>query len=63
MAFVRDYALRTSVTIVGPPFEGPTHGLEYCWVFSALAQQAADGLLVSDEPENVTNRSLIIELA
>jgi putative ABC transport system substrate-binding protein len=32
-------------------------------VFAALAQEGAEGLVVNDEPENVTYRRLIVELA
>jgi putative ABC transport system substrate-binding protein len=52
-----------SVSIVGPPLEHPTDEQEYRRVFAALAQEGADGLLVSDEAENTTYRSLIVELA
>jgi putative ABC transport system substrate-binding protein len=52
-----------SFSIVGPPLEQPTDEQEYHRVFAALAQEGAEGLLVNDEPENVTNRRLIAELA
>ena len=59
----RDLALKNSVSIVGPPLERPTDEEEYRRVFAALAQEGAEGLFVADEPENVTHRTLIIELA
>jgi putative ABC transport system substrate-binding protein len=62
-AEMREDALRNSVSIVGPPFEQPTDEEEYHRVFTALAQESADGLLVGDDPENVTYRKLIVELA
>ena len=62
-AGIREIELRNSVSIVGPPLEPPFHELEYRRVFAALAQDGADGLLVSDEAANVTNRRLIVELA
>jgi putative tryptophan/tyrosine transport system substrate-binding protein len=61
-ALERD-ALKNSVSIVGPPFERPTDEQEYHRVFAALAQEGAEGLLVSDATENVTYRTLIIKLA
>jgi putative ABC transport system substrate-binding protein len=60
---IREGALRNSVSIVGPPLERPTDEAEYYRVFAALAQEGADGLLVSDEAENVTFRRLIVKLA
>jgi putative tryptophan/tyrosine transport system substrate-binding protein len=48
---------------LGPPLERPTDEQEYQRAFSALAQESADGLIVSDEAENVTYRELIVELA
>jgi putative tryptophan/tyrosine transport system substrate-binding protein len=59
----REIALKNSVSIVGPPLEPPIDVQEYHRVFAALAQEGADGLLVNDEPENVSYRKLIVELA
>ena len=56
-------ALGNSVSIVGPLLERPTDEQEYQRVFAALAQEGAEGLVVTDEPENVTYRRLIVELA
>jgi hypothetical protein len=55
-------ALKT-VSIVGPPLERPVDEQEYQRVFAALAQEGAEGLLLSDESENVAHRRLIVELA
>jgi putative ABC transport system substrate-binding protein len=60
---IREAALRNSVSIVGPPLEYPTNEQDYQRVFAALAQEGAEGLVVSDEAENVTYRRLIVELA
>ena len=63
---MREYArtqLKNSVSIVGPPLERPTDEQEYQRVFAALAQEGAEGLVVTDEAENVTYRRLIVELA
>jgi putative ABC transport system substrate-binding protein len=62
-AAAREIALKISVSIVGPPLEHPIDEQEYRRVFTALAQEGADGLLVSDDPENVIYRKLIAELA
>jgi len=62
LANFREDALRNSVSIVGPPLERPTDEREYHRVFAALAQDGAEGLVVWDQPENVTYRRLIIEL-
>jgi putative ABC transport system substrate-binding protein len=62
-AFMREDALKNSVSIVGPPLETPINEQEYRRVFAALAQEGADGLVVSDGPENIAYRRLIAELA
>ena len=59
----REQELKNSVSIVGPPLELPTDEQEYHRVFAALAQEGAEGLVVTEEPENVTHRRLIVELA
>jgi hypothetical protein len=51
------------VTYVGLPLDRPIDEAEYRRVFAALAQDSADGILVADELENITNRKLIAELA
>jgi hypothetical protein len=60
---MREAALKNSVSIVGPPLEAPINEQEYRRVFEALAQERAEGLLVSDGPENIAYRRLIAELA
>ena len=59
---MREEALKNSVLIVGPPLERPTDE-EYRRVLAALAQEGADGLVVSAEADNSTYRTLIVELA
>jgi putative ABC transport system substrate-binding protein len=59
----REQELKNSVSIVGPPFERPTDEQEYQRVFAALAQEGAEGLVVTEESENTTYRRLIAELA
>jgi putative ABC transport system substrate-binding protein len=60
---IREWALKNSVSSVGPPLERPTDEQEYQRVFAALAQEGAEGLVVSDENENISYRTLIAELA
>jgi putative tryptophan/tyrosine transport system substrate-binding protein len=62
-AVTRESELKNSVSFVGAPLEGPTDEQEYQRVFSALAQEGADGLVVYDDVENITFRRLIVELA
>jgi putative ABC transport system substrate-binding protein len=59
----RELDRRMGVTHVGPPFEHPADDAEYRRVFAATAEDGADALLVNQEPENVTNVKLIVELA
>jgi putative ABC transport system substrate-binding protein len=60
---IREVELKYSFSFVGPPLERPTDEQEYRRVFAALAQEGADGLIVTEESENVTYRRLIVELA
>jgi putative ABC transport system substrate-binding protein len=60
---MKEELLAQGFSRVGPPLELPIHEQEYQRVFAALAQEGAEGLLVSDEPENNTYRKLIVELA
>jgi putative tryptophan/tyrosine transport system substrate-binding protein len=59
----RDMAVKNSVSFVGPPLEPPFDEQEYQRVFTALAQEGAEGLVVAEESENVSYRRLIAELA
>ena len=52
-----------AVSFVGPPLNHPVNEAEYLRVFASLAQAGADGLIVTDEPENLTNPKLIVQLA
>jgi putative ABC transport system substrate-binding protein len=62
-AAIREGLLRNSLSLVGPPLEQPTNGQEYQRIFAALAQEGAEGLVVTDEPEHNNYQRLIIELA
>jgi putative tryptophan/tyrosine transport system substrate-binding protein len=54
---------RWAVSFVGPPLNHPVNEAEYVRVFASLAQAGADGILVTDGPENLTNPELIVQLA
>jgi putative ABC transport system substrate-binding protein len=61
--FERELDQRMGITRVGPPFDHPVDEGEYRRVFAALAQDGAEGIMVTDEEENLTNLKLIVELA
>ena len=61
--FERELDQRMGITRVGPPFDHPVDEGEYRRVFAALAQDGAEGIMVTDEEENYTNLKLIVELA
>jgi putative tryptophan/tyrosine transport system substrate-binding protein len=56
-------APNNSVSILAPVLDHPADEQEYQRVFAALAQEGAEGLVVSDESENSIHRRLIVELA
>jgi putative ABC transport system substrate-binding protein len=56
-------ARRTGVNWVGPPLDHPINEAEYRRVFAALAKEDAQGVIVTDQPHNVRNIRLIVELA
>jgi ABC-type uncharacterized transport system substrate-binding protein len=58
-----DLYRRMGLTKVGPPFDRPIDEAEYRRVFAAFAQDGAEGIVVNDENENVTNLKVIVELA
>jgi ABC-type uncharacterized transport system substrate-binding protein len=60
---IRELYRSTGTTSIGPPLERPIDESEYRRVFAVLAQDHADGIVVSDEPENMTNRRTIVELS
>src|SRR5262249_27895768 len=59
----QEAAQRLGILLVGPRLEGILQETEYRRVFEAIAQEHADALYVSNEPENIANRRLIVELA
>lgn len=60
---LREIASRLGVTIIGPPLEHPFGAEEFRGVITAMAQNGAEGLLVTAAAENFPQRRLIIELA
>ena len=54
---------RWGVGSVGPSLNRPANEAEYRRVFASLAQIGIDGIAVDDEPENLANLKVIIELA
>jgi putative ABC transport system substrate-binding protein len=62
-AFERELDRRMGITRVVRPLDHPTDAAEYRRVFAALAQDGAQGIVVNDEEDNITNLKLIVELA
>src|SRR5262249_43418378 len=58
-----EFSRRVGLTRVGSPLNRPIDETEYRRLFAALAQEGAEEILLTDEPENLTNFRLIIELA
>jgi putative ABC transport system substrate-binding protein len=62
-AINREAAERLKITLLGPPLDAPFQEREYRRLFAAIADERADALYVSGQPENYTNRRLIVQLA
>jgi putative tryptophan/tyrosine transport system substrate-binding protein len=62
-AVVQAAAQMLGVSLIGPPLDGSLDIAEYRRVFAAMTKERADAILPSDQPEHVTNRQLIVELA
>jgi putative ABC transport system substrate-binding protein len=60
---LQEAAHSLGILLLGPRLEGTLQEAEYRRVFEAMAQEHADALYVSAEPENLANRRLIVELA
>jgi len=61
--FERELDQRMGITRIGPPFDHPVDEGEYRRVFAALAQDGAQGIMITDEEENYVQLKLIVELA
>ena len=62
-AFMSNFSRRWAVTFVGPPLNHPVNEAEYRRIFASLVQGGADGILVSEDDENIANQKVIVELA
>jgi putative ABC transport system substrate-binding protein len=51
------------ISLIGPPLEAPIHEAEYRRVFTAMAQERTEALMVGYQEENLANNRVIIELA
>jgi putative tryptophan/tyrosine transport system substrate-binding protein len=53
----------SGVTWVGPPLDPPIDEAAYRRVFTGLAQDRAEGIVVAEEADNIVNLKLVVELA
>jgi len=60
---VLDAAKLARTSITGALLDGPIGESQYRRVFTAMEQNRVDALMVSDQPENITHRQLIVDLA
>jgi putative tryptophan/tyrosine transport system substrate-binding protein len=60
---IREAAQKLKISLVGPQLEPPLQQAEYRRVFAALSKEGAEAVIVTAQPENITNRQLIVELA
>jgi putative tryptophan/tyrosine transport system substrate-binding protein len=62
MTPLRDAAKQLGISLVGCTLERALQESEYRRVFEAIPQDRLDALVVSTDPENFTNRKLIVDL-
>jgi putative ABC transport system substrate-binding protein len=62
-AALLEAAQRIKIAVVRLPFGAPFEQEQYRRVFAAMEQEGLDGLMVNGQPENITNRRLIVALA
>jgi putative tryptophan/tyrosine transport system substrate-binding protein len=60
---MREAARHLGISLLGPPLESPIQQAEYRRVLETIVQEHADGLIVYDQPENMTHRRLIVDLS
>ena len=60
---MREAARSAGVTLIGAPTRDPIDEAEFQRVFSLLARERAEALIVNDHPANYTYRRLIADLA
>jgi putative tryptophan/tyrosine transport system substrate-binding protein len=58
---LRKAAQQLGISLLGPPMESPIQGEEYRRILGAMAQQHVDGVIISDQTENVIYRQLIVD--
>jgi putative ABC transport system substrate-binding protein len=63
VAAPREAAQRARISLLGPLLDPPFDEAGYRRAFATMKERGVDALLVSDQPENFTNRKLIVELA
>jgi putative ABC transport system substrate-binding protein len=59
----REAARRPGLELVGVPLSDPIQEPEYRRAFALIARERVDALIVSNDPENLTHRRVIVELA
>jgi hypothetical protein len=57
---LRDVAQRGGVTLLGPPLEEPITETEYRRVFTMMARDGVEALMVNEAPENLMHLRLIV---
>jgi ABC-type uncharacterized transport system substrate-binding protein len=64
-AAIRELALKVGISLVGPPLDAPFQEAEYRRVFTAMARDGVNALMLGDqpEPEHLRHIPLIVELA
>jgi putative tryptophan/tyrosine transport system substrate-binding protein len=59
---LRKGAQQLGISILGPPIESPIQAEEYRRVLVAMTQEHVDGVIISDQAENVVHGQLIVDL-
>jgi ABC-type uncharacterized transport system substrate-binding protein len=59
---MREATRQAGISLLGPPLESPFQDGEYKRVLEVMVQEHADGLIVSDSPDNLTHSRLIVDL-
>jgi putative tryptophan/tyrosine transport system substrate-binding protein len=62
-AALREACPRVGLSLIGPSLDAPFQEVEYRRAFEAMAREGADALVVSNDPETIANRGLIVKLA
>jgi putative tryptophan/tyrosine transport system substrate-binding protein len=60
---IQGAAKQARISITGALLDGTIDESQYQRVFTAMEQDRVDALIVSDQPENITYRQLIVDLA